>query len=176
MVSIEAARRKLPPQKPGKSEQTVETPPEFLEAVERRFGPLAWDLACTRENAKAPRGIFYPSHDALADHENWSSLIEPENAWLNPPFGDLRPWVAKCELTATGRSMPLQRGRIFVLLPAAVGAGWFRDHVHEKARVLLLDQRLKFVGHAHPYPKDLVLAIYGQGYGGYERWSWEDFV
>ena len=41
----------VPIQKPGRSRQDYGTPPEFLAAVVARFGPLAFDLAASRDNA-----------------------------------------------------------------------------------------------------------------------------
>jgi hypothetical protein len=56
---------------------------------------------------------------------------------------------------------------------AGVGSNWWRDHVHDKARVLLLNGRITFVGETHGYPKDCCLLLYGPSVEpGYEVWSW----
>lgn len=162
--------RRAPKQKPGKSEQVVETPREFLEAVEARFGPIDIDLACTRDNRVVERGIFFPENDALSEDFPWRRY-EDWNCWLNPEFANVHPWVEK----AARESRYLKKGRIFVLAPASVGANWFARHVHGAAMVLFLEQRLKFVGHSCAYPKDLVLICYGQGLKGFDRWDWESW-
>ena len=89
--------------------------------------------------------------------------------WLNPPFANLRPWVAKAwEESQEG-------AYVAMLVPAAVGSNWWRDFVHRKVPVLFLNGRLTFVGEENCYPKDLCLLLYSPWcVAGYEVWSWED--
>ncbi len=61
--------------------------------------------------------------------------------------------------------------RIFMLVPASVGASWFAEHVHEKALVLALAPRLQFVGQARPSAKDSLLCVYGE-HPGFQTWRW----
>ncbi len=56
--------RTVPVQKPGKSIQEVETPDDFIRAVEGRFGQLTYDLAAEPHNAKANMFIS-PEADSL---------------------------------------------------------------------------------------------------------------
>jgi phage N-6-adenine-methyltransferase len=148
-----------PQQKPGRSEQGVGTPPDLIGAVENRFGALAWDLAATPENAKAPQYITPTVNSLLVD---WSVWIGPQLAWLNPPFADIAPWVRKAATCGA---------RVLVLVPASVGSNWFSGHVHRKCMVLALNPRVTFVGHTHPYPKDLLLCCYGYA-PGFDVWRW----
>jgi phage N-6-adenine-methyltransferase len=145
-----------------KSDQVVGTPQTFLDAIVRRFGPLAWDLAATAENAKAPM-YWTPAQDSLGQH--WSA--HKGNAFLNPPFGNIAPWAAKCVLSAGGGV------RIYLLVPASVGSIWWAASVDGKAGVLLLRPRLRFEGHVHSFPRDLALCVYGAGAAGYECWKWD---
>jgi phage N-6-adenine-methyltransferase len=148
-----------PKQKPGRSKQDYGTPSEFIAAVEGRFGPLDFDLACTAANKVA---TDWPSGgDAFAI--TWSDL---GRAWLNPPFSRIEPWARRCAETRLGWS-----DRIFMLTPASVGANWFAEHVHGKALVLGLSPRLVFVGEKDPYPKDLILSCYGE-HPGFDVWRW----
>lgn len=156
----------------GQSVQDVETPKDLLDAVVRRWGPLAIDLAATRENRKADRWLGPGSpiaEDSLSGELRgfWTSQIDGA-AWLNPPFGDLGPWVRRCSSWLGCRN---SRGRTLLLVPASVGSNWWRDHVHEKAAVHFLNGRVKFVGHSGPYPKDLALCVYGDR-PGYHVWNW----
>lgn len=57
-----------------------------------------------------------------------------------------------------------------LLVPASVGSRWFAEHVHGWARVLALSGRLSFDGIA-PFPKDLILAVYGEP-PGFDVWDW----
>lgn len=162
-ATVERARG--PVQKPrGESKQDYGTPWEFIRAVEKRFGPLAIDLACTRENAKAPAGFYFPETDALAQF--WDVLAG--NLWLNPPFANIDPWAEKL-----GRECRDRLGLTFFLTPASIGSNWFANHVRAKAIVLGLSPRLAFEGTSDPYPKDLMLSVFGYGLHGFDTWRWK---
>jgi hypothetical protein len=159
---------KMPKQKPGQSRQDYGTPPEFIDAVVRLFGPLDWDLAANSAaagpdaNHKAP--LWYGvEQDSLA--QDWTSLRG--NLWLNPPFKRIAPWAAKCLASAgPGR-------RILMLTPASVGSNWFVDHILHRMLVLALNPRMTFVGERDPYPKDLMLTVFdGSGVGEFDVWRW----
>lgn len=153
-----------PQQKPGRSRQDYGTPKPFIEAVVRRFGALAFDLAAGPDNAQAA-AHYTETDDALA--QNWTKLSG--NLWLNPPFGQLEPWARKAkESTPRGD----YRRRILVLSPASVGTEWFAEHVHGHALVLALRPRLTFEGCPDPYPKDLMLSVFGVS-PGFDTWRWD---
>ena len=151
-----------PRQKPGRSKQDYATPPEFISAVVKRFGPLAWDLAADSKNHKAPN-YFTVEQDSLA--QDWSKL--QGTLWLNPPFGYIAPWAKKCADTCL--EMPVGN-RILMLVPASVGSNWFLEHVYPRALVIALNPRMSFDGKA-PFPKDLILAVYGR-HPGFDVWRW----
>ena len=163
--------RKMPAQKPGRSIQTYSTPMDLIDAikVKWRLKQFAWDLAADGGNTKAAR-YFTEDQDSLA--QNWRAL--KGNLWLNPPFARIGPWAKKCALSTPYR-IALDEGefarRIFFLVPAAPGSNWWRDFVHEKARVVFLNGRPCFDGKAG-FPKDISLCIYGEK-PGYEVWSWQ---
>src|SRR5262245_31145097 len=159
----------MPEQKPGRSVQDYATPRAFLDAVEARFGRIVMDLAAHAGNAVCARW-FGPgglAEDALS--VRWSRRDSRPTGllWLNPPFENIKLWAAKCmeegELGA----------RIAFLTPASVSAGWFARFVHGRALVLPLRPRLKFSGHTKPYPKDLMLSIFGPLTApGFAPWQW----
>ena len=160
------ATRFMPEQKPGRSVQEVGTPPEFLRAAVARFGQLVWDLAANESNHVTPDwfGPGSPQNDDSFAH-SWGGL--PNGVmWLNPPYGDIAPWAKRC--AEVGNNWR----RIAFLVPASVGSNWFAEHVAGKALVLFLRPRLTFVGHTQCYPKDLILAMYGEK-PGYECWRWK---
>lgn len=155
----------MPTQKPGKSVQDVGTPLDFLEAVQCRFGPIYFDLAASQGNAVAGRW-YDPGDDSLT--QRWGK--ELGQCWLNPPFGNIRPWVSKCHRVET-------TARILLLVPASVSTNWWADHVDGKARVYFVRPRIKFIGHDQPFPKDLALCLYGVGVApGYETWNWKEKI
>ena len=151
----------------GKSKQDYGTPMEFIRAVEDRFGELVADLACTTANAKAPKG-YYHDHGVDSLAQPWAEDYPHGNLWLNPPFKNIDPWAEKCFAESMKRE-----GAIFLLTPASIGTDWFAKHVHRKAIVLALSPRLTFEGTTEPYPKDLMLSVYGYGLSGFDTWRWK---
>lgn len=172
----------MPRQKPGKSETIVRTPPEFLAAVKRFLGidAFAVDLASCADNAVASLGIT-KEEDAFTF--DWGVLGDGGWCWLNPPYDDIAPWVEKC----WAESQLSTSVRTAVLIPASVGSNWWRDYVHQKARVCFLNGRILFLdkfgnpicspktGKPTPYPKDLALLLYGDE-PGYDIWNWRTYV
>ena len=157
-----------PIQKPGRSIQSVQTPRDLLDAVERRFGKIVLDLAASFENAVCDTYID-ETEDALADDTAWcdhnASGVGPGVRWLNCPFGNVAPWAKKAASVATADAP------VLLLAPASIGSNWFRDHVHGQAMVLALNPRVTFQGHSHPFPKDLILCQYGR-FRGFDVWKW----
>lgn len=157
----------VPRQRPHRSKQNYRTPPEFLAATRRLLDIRQFeiDLAADQTNTVAP--AFYDVEiDALG--MLWGSG-SPEWSWCNPPYTDISPWVAKAwQERQVGNQMAL-------LLPASVGANWWRDWVHEKALVLFLNGRLAFMPDKPKwlYPKDCALLLYAESMApGYDVWSW----
>lgn len=147
------------------SKQDYATPPDFMAAFVRRFGPVAFDLAASKENAKHER-YFSVADNSLV--QSWRAI--DGNLWLNPPFDAITPWAKKCY-----EEGGLGGARVFLLVPASVGSNWFRDYVFNKAAVLFLNGRLHF-DPAHPkwgYPKDCLLAGFGPFRSGCDVWTWK---
>jgi len=155
----------MPQQKPGRSEQVVATPKEFLDAVRNRLriDEFSYDLAADANNTVAPR-FFDEEEDALIQRwweiEGWS--------WLNPPYSKIEPWVTKAWFASR------LGAQIAMLIPASVGSNWWRDWVRGKAYVTYLNDRITFVGHDYVYPKDLALLLYAPYLeGGSCLWGWQ---
>ncbi len=155
--------RRPPRQKPGRSRQDDGTPRALLAAVEKRFGKLAWDLAASRSNAKAPNFLTLREDSLSAD---WR-VLPGGLRWLNPPFAKISPWAKKCALESGSGGQ-----RILLLVPASVGSDWFAEHVYPFAYVYALQGRLTFEGETDPYPKDCILAAYDGVVTGFEVWDW----
>jgi phage N-6-adenine-methyltransferase len=149
------------------SKQDYQTPASFIEAVERRYGKLTFDLAATAENTQAP--VFLSKEeDSLTRDWNAIASSYPGVFWLNPEFAGVEPWFEKA-------SQALERGLdgslLAVLSLASVGSAWFARHVHLRARVVALRGRLTFVGEPQPFNRDLMLSVYGLR-PGFEVWDW----
>ena len=173
--------RKMPEQKPGKSEQVVRTPRAFTAAVELTFGALSCDLAACADNVVHLSGLehlettygdwFGPDNIDPSRRDSLTAEWPGEGqAWLNPPFGMIGKFAKKCARECAGGSKDMH---ILMLVPASVGANWYRDHVQPFADVYSVG-RMKFVGHEDVYPKDLILAHYWKP-GGYKfrHWKWQ---
>ncbi len=157
-----------PRQKPGKSKQDYGTPRDFLAAVRERFGPIEADLAASPQNAVA-ENYYYDDKGGGSFRYSWAKDHPRGNLWLNPPFGDIAPWAEKCKLESMRRE-----GLILMLTPASIGSNWYADHVHGNALILGLSPRLTFVGTSDPYPKDLMLSVFGQRVEvGLSCWRWK---
>jgi hypothetical protein len=147
----------------GESVQEVSTPPEFLRAVEFRVGmQFTWDLAADTTNHVTDQWYGPGSPDGE------DSLVAPWDgiglAWLNPPFKMIKKFAAKCAVTAQTVAM---------LIPASVATNWYAELIHGKAMVMPVRPRLTFVGHADPYPKDMMIVLYNLGRAGFEPWLWK---
>jgi len=164
---------KVPIQKPGLSKQDYETPIELLVAIKKRLHieKFSIDLAASHKNKVAD--MCYTEED--------DSLVQPWNvipgSWgfCNPPFASIEEWVAK----AASESM--QGANTVMLLPASVGANWYRKWVEPYAFVSFLNGRLCFITYwknqglkSKPlYPKDTMLCFYTPwSFLGSEVWNW----
>lgn len=154
----------MPKQKPGRSRQDYGTPPELLYALKKRLHihEFSIDLAASPENAVASQ-YYTEADDALV--QDW---VFNGWAWLNPPFGDIEPWVAKAANEAE------KGANIVMLVPASVGSNWWSAYVEHYSYQLFLNPRLTFVGETTPYPKDCALLLYTPlGLTGNECWRWK---
>jgi len=149
----------------GRSKQDYATPKDFREAVIEKFGMPDIDLAGSSSNyfCKHAYDCFTEKENSLTRH--WHHL--DGLCWLNPPFGNIEPWAAKC------REENEKGARILFLVPASVGSFWFQTHIHGHAMVYFLRPRLCFDGIA-PFPKDAVLCHCDkQIEPGYTCWKWK---
>jgi phage N-6-adenine-methyltransferase len=159
--------RSMPAQKPGESKQDYQTPPEFLDAVQRRFGPIRVDLAAHERNHVVP--TYYGPGSPFGEDAfkaDWS--MHGGVLWLNPPFGNVEPFAKKC------REDGARGARVTMLIPAAVGTDYFAQHIHRHALILGLSPRITFVGESDPFIKDLILCAYGPWVApGFDVWRWK---
>lgn len=189
---------KMPVQKPGKSKQDYGTPWELIRAVEARWGKLTIDLAAhdNGDNAKAPEWVGESQNYLLGT----LNVGLDDLCWCNPPFDDIGSWAAKWRADAA------EGAPIISLVPASIGAGWFKRYVcgggtvPDAARVVALEGRIPFQGchtmkdgvpkcggdefcdGCSPYPKDCMLLLWGLQSDAalphfpFEVWSWREQV
>ncbi len=151
-----------PRHKRGESRQDYGTPQSLIDAVKRDLyiKEFAYDLAASPSNAKA---LKYYTKDDDSLTQQWVGGPS-EWLWCNPPYSNIRPWVAKASTAGVNVAM---------LLPASVGSNWWRDYVHNKAGVWFLNGRVKFEGAPTHSPKDHAIILYGPDViPNYHVWSW----
>jgi phage N-6-adenine-methyltransferase len=121
------------------------TDPAFFMELDARFH-FTLDVAASEHNAKC--SFFYDQEaDGLAS--SWSG----ERVWCNPPYSNIRPWVAKA-WDAWGHEPRISRPTLIVmLLPAnrTEQAWWHefvephRDRPRSPLRTEFIRGRLRFV-------------------------------
>lgn len=116
-----------------------QTTDEVFDPLHTRFR-FSIDVAAAPHNAKLPR-FYTVDDDGLA--QSWAG----ERVWCNPPFSDIRPWIAKAWSEA-------ERAEVIVmLLPAnRTEQSWWQDLVEpardrptSRLRVEFLPGRLRFL-------------------------------
>lgn len=152
----------------GSSEQSVQTPPDFISAVKQLLGitKFSIDLAADEKNTQAAKW-YDEAMNSL--EQDWEESCRTGWAWLNPPYDNITPWVKKASES--------KDAKLVMLVPASVGSNWFRDYVYKKAGIVLLNGRIKFIGHKYVYPKDLMLLLYSPDFDGTDLtelkvWNW----
>lgn len=159
----------MPVQKPHRSKQDYQTPPELLEAIKFRLciEDFDIDVAASKENAIAPYYLsLEEGRDALIN--SWQ-VPEPTNgwAWCNPPYSDIAPWIDKAAYEAR------KGAYVAMLIPASVGSNWWAL-ASSFCYQLFLSPRITFVGCDTPYPKDCALLIFTpMGLTGNQVWRWK---
>jgi phage N-6-adenine-methyltransferase len=156
------------------------TPAELVAAIARKLGvSFALDTACESHNAilgchalfRADRG-----DDGLA--RDWASTLHltrrgandhRDAAWCNPPYSQLRTWLAKCAREG-------ERCRVVALIPSRTDTrAWHESVMPSAHRVLLLKGRVKFSGATScaPFPSAVVEWLPGSTGGPrFEGWDW----
>ena len=139
----QAAARPMWQYDPQASERDVKfTPPDFLAAVVRAFGPIDLDpCGHPKSHVKAHRRIsIVEGQDGLVDA--WSGDL----AFVNPPFSALLKWLRRAE--AEWRAGHIKR--VIALVPARLDSSYVHDELPEFARIYVLRGRLKFWTEAGP--------------------------
>lgn len=131
------------------SRQDWRTPPSVFRALGERWGPFTMDAAADATNALCANFLTI-GYGPPVIHE-WSAR---GCTWVNPPFGDIMPWVQKAAQHI---------GRTVMLTLCNASSPWFREAI-KHATLGLPDRRIQFW---HPAEKpgspdrDTVVWIFG---------------
>lgn len=157
------------------SKQDLGTPWPFVWACEQKWGPIAWDLAASANNTKAPR---YLGKRINSLKQDWTDILRRDIGWLNPEFDPVAPWIDKVCLECE------KGARLIVNTRASVGADWFWQmeplgNVYTlKPRLIYLNQRDKITGRPlkkpKVYPSDLIVTVFNlEPKQPMQRWEWK---
>lgn len=178
----------------SKGIQSYTTPQPLVDYFGRRFNyNLLVDLAADRNNTRCPTFIT-ESMNSL--DLNWKAFIEeaatsdyhhphaidldaallkagmPGDAagWLNPPFKKNNQFAPKCWEEADSGT------KFLTLTLSSLGTVWYREYFRDKAMNFILEDRVTFEGQPAPYPKELMLSVWGAGMTGTSWLSFKDHV
>ena len=121
------------------------TPRELWEPLNEEFG-FTLDVAASEAN-RLTEAYYDLEADGLA--QPWTGVV-----WCNPPYSDIRPWVAKATFEFLRGGGPRV---IVMLLPANRSEqGWWQDYIEQPRRdghleVRFLRGRLRFDTPDHDY-------------------------
>jgi phage N-6-adenine-methyltransferase len=128
------AQRSRPGAPAGWTTDDWATPPTFITALEREFGPFDLDPCATDQTASADR-YYTIAEDGL--QQPWEGQV-----FVNPPYSNPAPWIAKA-ITEVGAG---RARRVLLLLPNATDTEWFHADVLRCCRVRFLRGRISFLG------------------------------
>lgn len=149
------------------------TPQSLVDLIAQRFGvEFVIDLAASAENKKTE---CYIGEEINSLAMNWDLAISeidyddmiPRCAWLNPPFKSVGPWMEKCKIESA------KGCKIISLTLSSLGSNWFRDHVEGNAMTFILRDRVTFEGCKDPFPKELMISLWGFKMTGLGFWGWK---
>jgi site-specific DNA-methyltransferase (adenine-specific) len=103
--------------RPGAESDEWYTPAAVFDPLHREFR-FTLDAAATRESAKVRR-FFTRAQDGLA--QSWRG----ERVWVNPPYSDIGPWVAKAQREIVDGGAEL----VAMLLPAWTDRAWWHLYI-----------------------------------------------
>lgn len=161
--------------KRGQSSGDIWTPQVFIDAVEKRFGPITIDLAASGPQSAKASIFITPEQDSLK--QDWAAMLNGGLGWDNCPYSNITPW-AKYHAEQS-----LRGAETLLLVPASVGSNWYWNHVEPWADVYSVGRMVFnncFDKHGElvttVYPKDLILAHYyadAHERSKMRRWLWK---
>lgn len=160
--------------------QEWSTPPEFIQAVESRFGKITIDVAATHENKVVP-SCLTPEMDGLK--LPWfASNTENEIAWCNPGFSNMRAWVDKAIAEVSDARDVKSYKTILLLGLAAPSTKWWLRIMGSRAtsNVIFLSPRVQFIPalgiKKSSNPRESALFVFTNQWNGnfsYSTWQWK---
>lgn len=114
------------------------TPRELAKTLVDRF-QLTLDVAASQEDT-VTHVFFDEAANGLS--KRWS----PHRIWMNPPYSQVGHWVAKAHEEADNGAL------VVGLLPAWTDRKWFHQHILNRAEIVFISGRLRFLDPATMKP------------------------
>lgn len=147
----------------SESKQDYVTPAWFVQACEQRFGvKLVIDLAADEANTRCLRWYTKEMDSLKCD---WVGGINRDAGWLNPEFRKTPAFMEKCATVGQNGA------KVITLTLSSLGTQWYKRWVKPYALSLILEDRLIFEGQTDPYPKELMVSLFGFGMTGLGWWA-----
>lgn len=139
----------------GKREQEILTPIWILEALQAEWNGCIMLDPCSDagEHVGTFERYVHPQHDGLA-------LPWCDRTYCNPPYGDLKAWLAKAMLESIPGPCKGDVTRIALLCPVRTHRPWYRQALDTTTAVVELAS-VKFHGYDQPFPAPLHLLCWG---------------
>lgn len=118
-----------------------ETPTVLFREIERRYahgGAFTVDVCAAAHNAKCPRFIT-EEQDCLKTP--WGEVASGEVAWLQPPFDDIGPFVAR----AVEQLDQHRIDQCVAFIPARSDRQWWNEVVVQRGRIVQVWGRATFI-------------------------------
>jgi hypothetical protein len=138
--AVDATRARECVAMPGKRKQEILTPSAILDPLRAFWGRIACDPCGTPLHSIADLTIY--------QHENGLGYRWPDLTFINPPYANLKDWLAHYREHATGRAC--------LLGPVRSHRKWWRAAARESATVFYL-KPITFVGYPQAFPAPLCL-------------------
>jgi len=131
-----------------------ETPIDFFNKLDWRFGRFTLDPCATSENHKTKK--YYTLEDnGLA--QDW----EGETVFVNPPYRNLSEWVEKAY-----KESQKPGTKVVMLVPSRTDTKYWHDYVMKAREIHFIKGRLKFGDskNSAPFPSAIIVFNAGVSY------------
>ena len=125
-----------------------ETPQEFFDKLNWRFGPFDLDPCASAQSTKCAK-FFTEQEDGIA--QEWTH----HTAFVNPPYGrGIEKWIKKSYEESAKKDT-----KVVMLIPARTDTKYWHNYVMKAAEVYFVKGRLKFgdSNNSAPFPSAVVV-------------------
>lgn len=166
--------------------QNRETPPDFLQALQRKFGIFEFDVAANDDGSDR-KCLLHLVGDALAMDANWfptnpTTGTQIKRVYCNPPYAKLLPWFrqARFQVDNSGNNLAI----VVLVNHVTVGSFWCQEGRTLATEQYLCWPRVQFFNPEKPEERsndrDSMISIFSVGGFTVDQtshvgiWNWKD--